>query len=250
MINVIIIDDDASCLRTLREILAAIVSPKIKILAECNSAGEAKQAISVCKPDIIFLDVEMPDKTGFDLLNELNDIHFDVVFVTAYDQYAIQAIKLSALDFLLKPVDGIEVAAAIDRFEKKRNREQMFRQIQLLLENYGLNNDSNKTLAVPTNNGLEFIRTAQITRLEAESSYTTFFLTGNTKLMVAKTLKEIEELLPKNLFFRVHSSHLVNVGFIKRFQKSDGGMLIMEDKSNIPVSRHRKDEFIQFLKGK
>jgi len=250
MIKTIIVDDDAKCSTVLREILINIATAKIEVLSVCSSAADAKQAITSGKPDIIFLDVEMPGKNGFDLLNELPEIDFDIVFVTAFEKYAIQAIKSSALDFLLKPVEEKEVIQVISRFEAKKRKDQTLQQIRVLLENYARSNEPVKRIAVPTNTGLEFIGVDQIIRLEAESSYTTFFFAGNTKLLVAKTLKEMEDLLPPKLFYRVHSSHLININFVKRFQKSDGGVLIMDDKSNIPVSRHRKEEFLEFLKNK
>jgi two-component system LytT family response regulator len=247
MINAILIDDDARCIKALKDVLTDS-NYAIKILAECASADEAIAAISRYKPDLVFLDVEMPGKTGFDLLHDLETIDFDIIFTTAYEQYAIQAIRASALDFLLKPVTLNDVDAALRRYELKKNSAQTIAQVKVLLENYGLPKNANKTIAVPTNNGIEFIRTNQIIRLESDSNYTTFFLHNNTKLVVAKTLKEMEELLPEPLFYRVHHSHLINTSYVKRYQKSDGGMLIMEDKSEVPVSRQRKDELLVFLK--
>jgi two-component system LytT family response regulator len=248
MINAIVVDDDKKCIRALSTLLQSSAQ-KVRILAECGSADEAKKAIGDLHPDIIFLDVEMPVKNGFDLLDELEEINFDIVFTTAFEQYAIKAIKSSALDFLLKPVTEKDLIGALHRFDTKKNKTQTIRQVEVLLENYGLHNESNKKIAVPTSNGLEFLRTDNIVRLEADNSYTTFFLDDKTKLMVAKTLKDMEELLPSNKFYRVHHSHLVNIDFIKRFQKSDGGMLIMEDKSIIPVSRQRKEELLEKLKN-
>jgi two-component system, LytTR family, response regulator len=247
MITAIIVDDDIRCRKALNELLK-LSGKKVKILAECGSADEAKEAINSQYPDIVFLDVEMPEKNGFDLLDELEEINFDIVFTTAYEQYAIRAIRSSALDFLLKPIAEKDFLEALHRFETKKNKTQTLRQVEVLLENYSQYNEPNKKIAVPTNNGLEFIRTDNIMRLEADSSYTTFFLSDKTKLVVAKTLKEMEELLSPTKFYRVHHSHLVNIDFIKRFQKSDGGMLIMEDKTEVPISRQRKEELMEILK--
>ncbi len=244
MIKVALVDDDENCIFSLRALLRKF--PKIKIVAESTSVDAAKTAIMQERPNIVFLDVEMPEKNGFDLVNELDEIDFDIVFTTAFDKYAVQAIKASALDFLHKPITEKDMQETLVRFEAKNNKDNIIRQVEILLENYG--RSFNKKIVVPTNNGLEFINTNQIVRLEAENTYTTFFFSDNSKLVVAKTLKEIEELLPTSVFFRVHHSHLINLSYIKRYQKSDGGALIMEDKTSIPVSRHRKEELVRLIR--
>jgi two-component system LytT family response regulator len=248
MINAIIIDDEAHCRKNLRNLLLN-ASHKINVQTECSSVVEAKEAIINYNPDLIFLDVEMPGSNGFDLLNEVEEINFEIIFTSAYDKYAIQAIRSSALDFLLKPITKEDLEDALMRFKSKKNITQTQRQVEVLLQNYGQPQDL-KRIVVPTNTGLEFIPVNSIIHLQASSNYTTFYLTEDKKLTIAKTLKDMEELLPERPFYRVHQSHIINTNYIKQFLKSDGGVLIMDDKSIIPISRQRKDELLAILKAR
>src|ERR1043165_5365880 len=180
MIRTIIVDDEAHCRQALVKALDSLTR-KVEVLAACSSADEAKAAIAHHKPDLVFLDVEMPVNTGFDLLSELeHDITFDIIFVTAYEQYAIRAIRSSAFDFLLKPVGPNELRESLHRFESKQNNEHRLKQVANLLQNYGNAKATVETIVVPTNSSLEFIRTKHILRLEAQSSYATFFMTDGS----------------------------------------------------------------------
>jgi two-component system, LytTR family, response regulator len=244
MITAVIIDDDPKCREAIKQHFT-VIGKRLQLLGEAGNADEGKALIAAVQPQLVFLDVEMPGKTGFEMLDEIEHLDFDVIFTTAYEKYAIQAIRSSALDFLPKPVLEEDLLAALQRVEAKKNRAQTLRQVEILLQNIGSTNGRAKRIAVPTMTGLDFISTDKIIRLEAEGSYTTFFLSDKIKLVVAKTLKEMEELLPEKNFFRVHHSHLVNLDYIKKYQKSEGGLLIMEDGSDVSVSRHRKDEFLE-----
>lgn len=241
----LIIDDEAHCRERLSGLLNNV--PDIKVIGECGSVDEGIEQIKKLKPELVFLDVEMPVKNGFDLVDELNTTNFEIVFTTAHQQYALKAIKSSALDFLLKPVLEEELETTLIRFQHRKKTEQRQLQMELLLEN--LQNDKlPKRIAVPTSSGLEFVKTDKIVRLESESNYVKFFFSDGTKLLVAKTLKEMEEILAADNFYRIHSSHLVNLNYIKRFQKQDGGLLVMDNGATIPVSRQRKEDFIRVMK--
>lgn len=248
MIRLIIVDDDANSRKTLKTLLSTFSD--IHVVAECDSAITGINAIRRLSPDIVLVDVEMPGKNGFEMIAEVSDISFETIFITGFEQYAIRAIKASALDYLLKPVDAIEITEALNRFKQKIHTAATVKQIQWLLENYRAGRNEHITITIPTNNGFEFIRTDNIIRLESNSNYTTFHLVGHHKLVIAKTLKEMEELMPGNLFCRVHHSHLINISLVKSYKKADGGSILMADNTEIPVSRHRKNEFMAFLKQK
>jgi two-component system LytT family response regulator len=247
MARAIIIDDDQQCRETLSTILAEF--PDIEIVAECNSADTGIQAIYRYRPDLIFLDVEMPEKTGLEMLGDLDEISFDVIFTTAYDKYSLQAIKASALDYLLKPVSIKDLAVAIERFRKKRKIEDIATQVQILVQHQNQNSKDHK-IALSTVSGLEFVAVSKIVRLQAEINYTVFFLSDGKKITVAKTLKEFEELLAPYGLMRVYKSHIVNPSFVKKYLKGDGGTLVLEDGTEIPVSPQRKEELLTRLKTK
>jgi two-component system, LytTR family, response regulator len=246
MAQAIIIDDEERCRDTLATVLSEF--PDIEVVAQCNSADMGVQAIYRHRPDLVFLDVEMPYKTGLEMLADLDEITFDVIFTTAYDKYSLQAIKASALDYLLKPVSTKDLAGAIERFRKKKKVEDIASQVQILIQHQKHNSKEHK-IALSTVSGLEFVPVGKIIRLQSEINYTVFHLADGKKLTVAKTLKEFEELLVPYGMVRVYKSHIVNPTFVKKYLKGDGGTLILEDGSEIPVSSQRKEELLNKLKG-
>lgn len=246
MITALLIDDEAKGRLALREKISAYC-PQIEVLAEAASGEEALVLIRKYNPQLIFLDIEMPRMNGFEMLNELAEKNFHIIFTTAYDQYAIKAIKYAAFDYLLKPIDIEELRAAVARAADKENN-QTKKQAELLLQAMLQPKKAFSKLAIPTLEGLLFYDTADIVHLEANSNYTTIYLINKTKITASKTLKEFEELLPEDIFFRTHHSHLINLKYIKRYIKGDGGQIELENGSFADVSRRKKEEFLKAIR--
>ncbi|RRB04125.1 LytR/AlgR family response regulator transcription factor [Larkinella rosea] len=238
MIKAVIIDDEAHCRETLSMQLAKYC-PEIQVVAQFRSATEGLRFLVEQAPDVLFLDVEMPVMNGFELLEQLTAIPFDVIFTTGYDSYAIKAIRFSALDYLLKPIDKDDLRKAVAKI-KRPSEQQMAQQIELLLQKL----DTKKVLqkiALPTNQGFEMVPIEAIIRCEADNNYTHVLLKAGKPLLVSRTLKEIEELLDGSSFLRVHQSHLINLNEILRYIRGEGGYVVMSDNSSVPVSRSRKE---------
>jgi two-component system, LytTR family, response regulator len=246
MIKAIIIDDEMHCIKRL-EFMLADVKDVVEICDSSQSVEAGITAIKEIKPDLIFLDVEINNETGFDLLKKLPAINFEVIFTTAYDKYAVQAFKFSALDYLLKPVEENELIQAINKLHEKIEAKQTAKKFESLFHNLNTTNNTSKKICVPVVNGIEFITINKILRCESDINYTTIFMLNKQKLTVAKTLKEFEELLSDYNFYRVHNSHLINLAYIKHYNKGHGGFVTMEDGSEIGVSVRRKDEFLKKL---
>ncbi|NOT90370.1 LytR/AlgR family response regulator transcription factor [Ferruginibacter sp.] len=245
MINAIIIDDEAKGRLALREKLLSYC-PQIKVLAEATNGQEAITLIQHHKPQLIFLDIEMPRMNGFEMLNELPEKNFHIIFTTAYDQYAIKAIKYAAFDYLLKPIDIEELRAAVTKIDANENN-QTKKQVELLQQNMQQPKKQLSKLAIPTLDGLLFYDISDIIHLEANSNYTNIYLANKIKITASKTLKEFEELLPDDIFFRTHHSHLINLNYIKRYIKGDGGQIELQNGSYVDVSRRKKDEFLKTI---
>ena len=247
MVRAIIIDDEKFCIEVLEELLAAHCQ-QIKIIATCQSAEEGMEAIHEHVPDLVFLDIEMPRMNGFDMLKKLLPFHFDVIFTTAYDNYAIRAFKYSALDYLLKPIDADDLKSAVEKYMNPKTQRNYSAQLDLLVENIRqLNPSLIHRIAIPTVEGLIMLPIKDIIYCEANSSYTIIHLVKKEKIVSAKTLKEYEEILEAHNFFRVHNSPLINLNFVEKYVKGDGGYVIMTDQSTIGVSRGRKDSFVARL---
>ena len=252
MITAIIIDDEAKGRMALREKLAAYC-PEINILAEASNGQEAISLIKQNTPQLIFLDIEMPRMDGFEMLNILPEKNFQIIFTTAYDQYAIKAIKYAAFDYLLKPIDIEELRTAVSKVvfanQQTENGEntQTKKQVELLIQNIQHPKKQFNKLAIPTLEGLIFYDIKDIIHLEANSNYTNIYLLNNQKIIASKTLKEFEELLPEDTFFRTHHSHLINLNYIKRYIKGDGGQIELGNGNYVDVSRRKKDEFLKAI---
>ena len=195
----------------------------------------------------MFLDVQLQDKTGFDLLQQFNEINFEVIFTTAHEKYAVQAFKFSAVDYLLKPEDADDLKQAINKLQQKISKEEVSKKFDVLFYNLKNIQSTSKRITVPTIKGFEFLQVHDIVRCQSDINYTIIFLKDKQKITVAKTLKEFEELLIDHNFFRVHNSHLINLSYIKSYNKGKGGTVTLADNSEVEVSTRRKDDFLKRL---
>ncbi|HVX48782.1 MAG TPA: LytTR family DNA-binding domain-containing protein [Chitinophagaceae bacterium] len=246
MITAVIIDDEKKCISLLRHLVERHCTD-ISIVAEAENAVEGIEAIQKHNPGLVFLDIEMPDKTGFELLNSLPDIHFDIIFTTAYNHYAIKAIRFSALDYLLKPVDIDELKNAVARVYRKHLKKERQESIDLLMNNVRAPQTGFSRISLSTQDGLVILHVNEILYCEASGTYTIFYLKNKEKIIVSKTLKEYEELLKDHHFFRAHNSFLVNLNEVKKYIKGDGGSVIMSNGEEVFVSKRRKEEFLAVL---
>lgn len=239
----IIVDDEKHC----REVLQMLLSrhcPDVEVLALCENGAEGLAAIEQYHPQLIFLDVEMPGMTGFEMLKQCASRSFSIIFTTAYNQYAIQAIRHSALDFLLKPIDKDELVDAVDKALTQRNNNSD-KHVNSLMHYLYQHIQPNERLAFPTMDGLRMLPIKDITYCESDGGYTRIFMqTGEKPLLICRTLKEVEEVLGEKGFFRVHHSFMINLSYMDRYIKGDGGEIVLTDGKNIPVSRNRKQEFL------
>lgn len=248
MLKTIIIDDEQHCADVLKAMLEQKFGDTIKLEAVANSADEGRVLIKHMKPDLIFLDVEMPVQTGLDLLASLDKIDFEIIFTTAHEQYALRAIKLNALDYLLKPFSIEELEAAIEKCKAKKLQTLNPENMQALVGNLKSTTPDNKKIGLPTSNGTRYVPIKEILRIEADSNYSTVYFTNKTKLVLAKTLKEFDEMLSPYNFFRVHNSHLINLSELQQYTNRDGDHVVMNDGSHVEVSRRRKSELMEVLK--
>lgn len=246
MIKAILIDDEVHCLETLG-ILLREYCPQVTILEACRSAKKGLEAIEKFKPDLVFLDIEMPTMNGFEMLEKFSEIPFAIVFTTSYDQYAIKAIRFSALDYLLKPIDPRELIVAVQKVQGQKNLPSA-EQFEMLLKQVHHKGTGFQKIAIPTVEGFELIPAEQIVYCEADDNYTHLFLKNKARITACRTLKEMEELLHEFSFFiRVHHSYLVNLNEVTKYVRGEGGYLILADSSTINVSRSRKDMLLKKL---
>lgn len=242
----IIIDDEQHCTETLTLLLNANC-PEVEVVAVINDPRLAPTSISSLEPDIVFLDIEMPHLDGFDVLKQLNDRNFSLVFTTAYDEFAIKAIKHSALDYLLKPVDRHELIEAVRKAEGKREASAMSDKIDRLFER--IDTDESRKIPVPTLQGLELIPLGSVIRCEADNNYTSLHLEGGKSMVVSKPLKEVEAMINSSFFFRPHQSHLVNMKTVQRYVKAQGGYLELNNGDSVPISRSKREEVVEWLRS-
>ena len=244
----IIIDDELDA----RDALCMAIErycPDVQIVAACENPVVGIEKIKSLKPDLLFLDVDMPGMSGFDVLNQLDESGMNVIFVTAHDKYAIKAIRFSALDYLLKPVDADDLQRAVKRAREKQNWSENNIKVKSFLDNIRSQRERLGKLSVPTQDGLLFIDIPEIIFCKADDNYTEIILMGGKKIVVSKTLKDVEEMLEGYSFFRIHQSYLINLKFIQRYVKGDGGYVVMNDGTKLDVSRRKKEEFLQRLNG-
>jgi two-component system LytT family response regulator len=247
MIDTIIIDDETHCIDHLSGLLTTWCGSMVRLTGTARSVEEGYQVILRLQPKLVFLDIQLHDDTSFALLDRFPVVEFDIIFVTAYERYAIQAFKFSAIDYLLKPVDPDDLRHAVTRLQQKHSKEEAAKRLETLLYNLKNGPGLPKRISVPTVRGLEFLPVQEIVRCESHINYTSIYLTNGQKLTVARTLKEFEELLEEHNFFRVHNSHLINMAFVKSYHKGKGGSVLMMDNTEIEVSTRRKEELLKKL---
>jgi len=250
MIRAIIVDDEVHCQDTLN-ILINDFCPEIQVADRCISGEKALKSIETIKPDLVFLDIEMPLMNGFEFLDHFKQIPFSVIFTTGYDQYAIKAIRFSALDYLLKPIDSKELVASVHKLQVQRFPPSV-EQFHMLLDHFQHRNASFTKIAVPTAEGFELISADQLVNCEASENYTHLYLKNKTKITACRTLKDMEELLQDfGNFIRIHHSYIVNLNEVSKYIRGEGGYLVMSDGSTINVSRNRKELLLKkFQPGK
>ena len=247
MAKLIIIDDETHCLNVLNNLIKK-VHPDYEIIGSFSNPIEGLEFIRNHPPDLLFLDIEMPNLNGFALLDKVLPIDFDIIFTTAYDQYAIRAFQYSAINYLLKPITEKSIVQALSNWEKRRRKTNP-EQWELLQKNLnGTAKDLSK-IALPTGIGFHIVEIKNIVRCESDNTYTNFFFNDENKLLICRTLKEIEEMLGEYGFLRIHQSHLINPNFVKGILKQDGGSIVMKDGKEIPVSRQKRKEMNGILES-
>jgi len=249
MIRAIVVDDEPYACQALQTLLKKHC-PDVIVEAACLSALDAEQRILELKPQLVFLDIEMPHRNGFELLEQFDPVSFQVIFTTSYDKYAIKAIRFSALDYLLKPIDPTELKAAVSKAIQASNNSLMPAQLQLLLQSIREPATTVNRIAVPTLEGLQMLIIETILYCTASSNYTSFVMKDKKKLVISRTLKEVEEMLEDHGFLRIHHSHLVNVAAIEKYIRGEGGTVVMSDGTELDVSRSRKDSLLKVLQSR
>lgn len=242
MITIAIIDDEQKARETIINILG-LSNFEIEIVGETNNVDSAFTLIQEKTPDVVLLDINLPDGNGFDLLKKFDKINFKTIFITAHQEYAIKAFKFSAIDYILKPIRAAELFTAIEKAQDSFNREETVLKISTLLSNL----EKLKKIVLKTAESIHIVHVKQIIRCQADVNYTTFFLESDETLLVSKPLKEYDDLLCKAGFFRTHQSHLVNLEHILRYDKKDGGCLYMDNKNVVPVSTRKKEELFRLF---
>jgi two-component system LytT family response regulator len=243
--NAVIIDDEVTVRNAISSLLGDYF-PEIRIIASAGTVEEGYESIVKHKPDLVFLDIELPDGTGFDLLRKFQQIPFKIIFVTGHQEYALDAIKVSALDYVLKPVDTDELRHAVEKAGEIISQEEQKLKFQALNENLQ-SKKVLKRIILHTSDHLQLVSVSDIIRAEADSNYTSFSLSDGKRILVSRTIKEFESLLSGSGMIRVHQSHLVNINYIDRFVKKDGGYLLLKDSTKIPVSPILKKQVLQAL---
>jgi len=246
MRKVLIIDDEN---RT-RELIAKMIDSfgfDVKVIPEGENVQSGIKAIEKHQPDIVFIDIQMPDGTGFDVIRSIGEKNFEVIFITAHEEFAIKAIKFSALDYLLKPVDTTELKGALEKALNAINEKKEYAQFDALQKNIQPN--EKRRLVLKTQESVHVVELDQIIRCEADRNYTSFFLKNDKKILVSKTLKEYENLLSGHNFLRVQQSHLINISYVDRYDKKNGGAVVMKDGSEVPLSPAKRELFFKRLEN-
>lgn len=246
MIRSIIIDDEAFGRQSIQDAVQKFCSD-VAVVALCEDAERGIEAIKAFKPDLVFLDIQMPGMSGFDLLQRLAPVTFHVIFVTSYDQYAVRAFKFSAIDYLLKPLNPDELIQAVHKVKTKSDATSITHRFESLLNNIAFKTGKIEKVAIPTQNGIDFFNTDDIIYCQAEGSYTTLYMVNHRKELVARTLKDFENLLGSSGFLRVHNSSLISLRHVQKYIKGEGGYVILSEGHHADISRRKKDEFLSIL---
>lgn len=245
-LKIIIVEDERHSRETMIKLLDEFCS-NVKVIGTAATVKEAVTLINMTDPDVVFLDIELHSGTGFDVLNEVDKIDFNIVFTTAYEQYAVKAIKMSSLDYLLKPINYQELQEAVEKAKKIKNEATYSQQVSTLIDN--LNGEEKKAkICLATSEGFEFFDIEEIIYCKANGAYTQFIMENGKKLLVSKNLKEYENILNSSKFMRIHNSFLVNLKKVKKFIKADGGYVIMQNDDHITISSKKKEIFVEAMK--
>jgi two-component system LytT family response regulator len=248
MIQAIIVDDELSNIENLQALLTKHC-PQVNVIGTAVNNAAAVEFINRHQPDLVFLDIQLRDDSGLNLLKLVNNKLFEVIFVTAYDQYGIQAVKFAALDYLLKPVDIDELIAAVTKVENKLKEKQHNQQLDFLVNQLKRDDQQPTKIALQQQKETRYITLTDIIRCEADNTYTFFYLNTGERILVSKGLKEYADMLPTNSFLRIHQSHLVNINFVKSWLKEDGGVLLLTNGDKVPVSRPNREKVRSVLEG-
>jgi two-component system LytT family response regulator len=244
MIKAVIVDDEPFHRETIKMLLDDYF-PDVRAVAQAEEIDDAVAVLELHQPELVFLDIEIKGGTGFHVLQKLKNRNFRLIFITAFNEFALQAIKFSAIDYILKPINEFEFKAGVERAIQEIEKQEVVAPIEYLVNNY--QEKSDKKLVLRTSQELHVVNVTDLVRCEADNAYTTFYLESGEKIVVSKGLSEYAELLESYGFVRPHQSHLVNLSFIRKLDKSDGGFLVLKDKSEIPVSARKKQQIIDFL---
>jgi two-component system, LytTR family, response regulator len=244
-LRAILVDDELNSLENLQNKLQKYC-PTVKILAALQNSEEAVSIVSSQKPDVVFLDIEMPKMNGFRFVEALAEYEGEIIFITAYNQFAIEAMRISAFDYLLKPVSIDDLQNAVNRLQEHTTKHTKER-LNILKQSIGEQKSQETKIALPTSEGLEFIVISKIVRIESSANYSRLYLINRQPLLVTKLLKDFEEVLTPYRFFRVHNSHLINLNYISKYIRGEGGHVVMENGDIVDVSRRKKDEFLGLL---
>ena len=246
-IKAILIDDELNSLQNLQQKLKDFC-PDVNIIAASQKPEEGILLIKQHQPDVVFLDIEMPRMSGFRMLEQLGEYDFDIIFTTAYNHYSIEAIRISAFDYLVKPIGIEDLQHAVERLSKSRNKHTKDK-IDILKKSLGDNKTQEDKIAISTTEGIEFISIKNIIHFESKSNYSKIYLLENKSILVTKILKDFEEMLLPYNFYRIHNSHLINLNYIKKYVRSQGGHVILQDGTEIDISRRKKEEFLKMIGG-
>jgi two-component system LytT family response regulator len=246
MIKAVLVDDEKNALEMLEWQLQNYC-PQVAIAAICSNADDGIAAIRQHQPQLVFLDIEMPKKNGFELVQSFVNPSFDVIFTTAYNQFALKAFRFAALDYLLKPIDADDLVAAVQRYEKKMLYGNFKQQLDILMQQYNQPNTLPEKISFATQQAIHFINPAIILYGESDSNYTTLHFIDKSKMVVSKTLKEVEEILVHYHFYRSHHSYIINLKQVNRYMKIDGGFIEMTNGVQLPISRQKKEELMKIL---
>ena len=249
MINAIIVDDETRARKTITSLLK-LNCPEVNICAEADSVDDAFLKIKEQKPDLVFLDIKLENETGFDLVKKFNPVPFKIIFVSAFEEHAIAAFKFSALDYILKPVQAADLRAAVEMASRAIAKEKLDQRIENFFDNLdNLKKGQVKRIIIKNLDAIHIIETKDLVRCEGEKNYTQFFLNNGNKVTVSNTLKDYEDMLTPYGFVRTHQGHLVNINYIEKLIKKDGTVLVMKDRSEIPVATRRKEDVLKAIEA-
>lgn len=246
MTRAIIVEDEPHSAETIKEILSSHFND-LEIVSQTTNVKDSVEAINKHKPDLLFLDIDLPDGNSFDILQQIDYKNYKIIFITAHQEYAIKAIKFSAFDFILKPFDPMELISTVNDVLKEKMNEDYELKFQAFFTNFNNSLQGIKKIVLKTVEKIHIVDVKDIIRCQSDNTYTNFFINNGRKIIVSKNIKKYEEMLTDYGFMRVHQSHLINLNYISYFDKSEGGAIVMSDNSNIPISSQKKQKLFEYL---